>query len=175
MGSAVVDRRSGACERNGLRADVSVHPANTMWRSRPACCSLGRISCYLCSIPTGIRTPRANQYEALRRFLDRGLITLTCMTSETTTWLTVDGLRIRCLQDGSAGSPVVFLHGGAVDGRWFQLPRRHSSPDPATPRLGARLAWFRRKRRFPVAHLDVLEGGHRVDGRREHPGIHNAG
>jgi pimeloyl-ACP methyl ester carboxylesterase len=43
-----------------------------------------------------------------------------------TSWLTVQGLRIRCLQAGTAGSAVVLLHGGAVDGAGFSF--RHAIP-----------------------------------------------
>jgi pimeloyl-ACP methyl ester carboxylesterase len=38
-----------------------------------------------------------------------------------TSWLTVQNLRIRCLQAGTGGAPVVLLHGGAVDGAGFSF------------------------------------------------------
>jgi pimeloyl-ACP methyl ester carboxylesterase len=38
-----------------------------------------------------------------------------------TSWHRVQRLRIRCLHAGTAGSAVVLLHGGAVDGPGFSF------------------------------------------------------
>jgi pimeloyl-ACP methyl ester carboxylesterase len=40
-------------------------------------------------------------------------------TTATTTWLRVDGLRVRCLTAGSDGRPVLLLHGGGIDAADF--------------------------------------------------------
>ena len=63
--------------------------------------------------------------------------------SETGSWLTVQGLRIRCLVSGAAGSPMVLLHGGAVDGAGFSfgdaipaLAEQHRVYAPEWPGFG---------------------------------------
>ncbi|HEY2595447.1 MAG TPA: alpha/beta fold hydrolase [Chloroflexota bacterium] len=55
----------------------------------------------------------------------------------------MDGLRLRCLQAGEAGAPVVLLHGGGVDGAGFsfrsaipRLAEQHQVYAPEWPGFG---------------------------------------
>jgi pimeloyl-ACP methyl ester carboxylesterase len=60
-----------------------------------------------------------------------------------TTWLEVEGLRVRCLTAGASGSPVLLLHGGGIDSAGFSykyaiepLARSHRVFAPDWPGYG---------------------------------------